>query len=327
METIIGRELQVVDATYACQFDGKGGCTPIDNEETATSEKPCWLHLDYQHPASIDWISTTAVLPQLVREPLSGASTRPRVNRLSEGMMLTLRGINLDSDSRPDQLVTVRIYLTDKLIVSTCHRKFYAIEAVMSDLYNHSGASCTAQWLVEMIDALTDQVIEFIEQLHDQIIDLEDALLEQLIPERGQLALIRKQLIVLRRYMAPQRDVFSRLAIERLAWITDEQRYRLQALADRLGRGLDDVDGSIARTAILADEITVLMADAMNRRTYTMSIMAMIFLPTTFLTGLFGVNLGGIPGNASPVAFATFCVLLLLLIAIVAWWLRRSRWL
>ncbi|KLU19199.1 hypothetical protein ABE79_06380 [Proteus mirabilis] len=70
-----------------------------------------------------------------------------------------------------------------------------------------------------------------------------------------------------------------------------------------------------------------MMADAMNRRTYTMSLMAMLFLPTTFLTGLFGVNLGGIPGNEFPYGFTIFCLSLFVLIVIVTWWLKRSRWL
>ncbi|WP_275272872.1 CorA family divalent cation transporter, partial [Pantoea ananatis] len=103
---------------------------------------------------------------------------------------------------------------------------------------------------------------------------------------------------VMRRYMAPQRDVFSRLASEKLPWMDDSERRRMQEIADRLGRGLDDLDAGVARTAVLADEVASVMAESMNRRTYTMSLMAMIFLPATFLTGLFGVNLGGIPGGA-----------------------------
>jgi zinc transporter len=77
----------------------------------------------------------------------------------------------------------------------------------------------------------------------------------------------------------------------------DTERRRMQEIADRLGRGLDDLEAGVARTAILADEVASAMAESMNRRTYTMSLMAMIFLPATFLTGLFGVNLGGIPGG------------------------------
>ncbi len=64
---------------------------------------------------------------------------------------------------------------------------------------------------MDVCDALTDHSSEFIEQLHDKIIDLEDNLLDQQIPPHRILALLRKQLIVMRRYMAPQRDVYARL--------------------------------------------------------------------------------------------------------------------
>ena len=260
--------------------------------------------LDYAHPASAEWLSTTPLLPDSVREALSGESSRPRVSRQGEGTMITLRSINFNANSRPDQLVTIRVYITDKLIISTRHRKVYSIDQVVNDLQSGAGPTNSGNWLVEISDALTDHTSEFIEDLHDKIIDLEDALLEQQVPKRGQLALIRKQLIVLRRYMAPLRDVFARLASDRLPWMSDDDRRRMQDIADRLGRGLDDLDGSIARTAILSDEITTVMADAMNRRTYTMSLLAMVFLPTTFLTGLFGVNFGGIPGGGNPFGFA-----------------------
>ena len=174
---------------------------------------------------------------------------------------------------------------------------------------------------------MTDHASEFIEQLHDKIIDLEDNLMEQEVPPRGFLALLRKQLIVMRRYMAPQRDVYARLSSERLSWMTDDHRRRMQDIADRLGRGLDEIDGCIARTAVMSDEIAQMMQESLSRRTYNMSLMAMVFLPSTFLTGLFGVNLGGIPGGGSHLGFSLFCIMLVLLIGGVTWWLHRSNWL
>lgn len=327
VNVISGEKLKIQDAVYALQLDGKGGSVPVTDLTQASCEHPCWLHLDYAREESQNWLNSTSLLPDSVRECLGGESMRPRVTRLGDGTMITLRSINFNNDSRPDQLVVIRLYMTDKLVVSTRHRKVYAIDEVLTDLQNGTGPVSSGDLLVQVADALTDHASEFIEDLHDKIIDLEDNLLDQQTPERGQLALIRKQLIVLRRYMAPQRDVFARLASERLPWMTDDDRRRMQDISDRLGRGLDDLDGSIARTAILADEISNLMADAMNRRTYTMSLLAMLFLPTTFLTGLFGVNLGGIPGNTSPIAFATFCFLLVLLCVCVVVWLKRSKWL
>ncbi|MFQ9623735.1 MAG: zinc transporter ZntB [Enterobacteriaceae bacterium] len=178
---------------------------------------------------------------------------------------------------------------------------------------------------MEVCDALTDHASEFIEQLHDRIIDLEDDLLDQQVPPRGFLALLRKQLIVMRRYMSPQRDVYSRLASERLPWMNDDHRRRMQDIADRLGRGLDEIDSCISRTAIMSDEIAQIMQEALSRRTYTMSLMAMVFLPVP-LTGLFGVNLGGIPGNSWHMGLP-FLPNVSRSRGGVTWWLHRSKWL
>ncbi|MGX8942742.1 zinc transporter ZntB [Symbiopectobacterium sp. Eva_TO] len=327
MKPFEGKVLQDSEAVHACQLDGKGGIKPISADGMVDSVNPCWLHLDYSQPGSARWLNETPLLPDGIRNLLAGESARPRVTRLGEGTLITLRSINLNADSRPDHLVALRVFITDTLIISTRRRKIAAINDVLTDLQEGNGPTDSGSWLVSVAEALTDQTSEFIDDLHEKIIDLEDDLLEQKIPARGTLALIRKQLIVLRRYMTPQRDVFSRLSCERLAWMGDDDRRRMQEIAERLGRGLDDLDASVARTSVLADEITSQMTEALNRRIYSMSVLAMIFLPTTFLTGLFGVNLGGIPGGGSSMGFITFCVMLLVLVGGVALWLKRSKWL
>ena len=327
MEAIKGSELNVPDAVFAWLLDGQGGVRPLTDDETVSKDNPCWLHMNYTHPDSAEWLATTPLLPQTVRDALAGESLRPRVSRLGEGTLITLRCINGSTDERPDQLVAMRLYIDERMIVSTRQRKVLALDDVESDLQEGSGPTDCGSWLVDVCDALTDHASEFIEQLHDKIIDLEDNLLEQQVPPRGFLALLRKQLIVMRRYMAPQRDVYARLSSERLSWMTDDQRRRMQDIADRLGRGLDEIDGCIARTAVMTDEIAQMMQESLSRRTYTMSLMAMVFLPSTFLTGLFGVNLGGIPGGGSHLGFSLFCIMLVVLIGGVTWWLHRSNWL
>ena len=327
MEAIKGSDVNIPDAVYAWQLDGKGGVKPLENDDVIDAQHPCWLHLNYTSAESAQWLETTPLLPNQVRHALAGESLRPRVTRLGEGTLITLRCINGSTDERPDQLVAVRLYMDERMIVSTRQRKVLALDDVVSDLQEGTGPVDCGGWLVDVCDALTDHASEFIEELHDKIIDLEDNLLDQEIPPRGFLALLRKQLIVMRRYMSPQRDVFARLASERLPWMNDDQRRRMQDIADRLGRGLDEIDSCIARTAVMTDEITQVMQESLSRRTYTMSLMAMVFLPSTFLTGLFGVNLGGIPGGEYRFGFAAFCLMLVVLIGGVAWWLHRSKWL
>ncbi|EMK6123140.1 zinc transporter ZntB [Salmonella enterica] len=327
MEAIKGSDVNVPDAVFAWLLDGRGGVKPLEDNDVIDSQHPCWLHLNYTHPDSARWLASTPLLPNNVRDALAGESSRPRVSRLGEGTLITLRCINGSTDERPDQLVAMRLYMDERFIVSTRQRKVLALDDVVSDLQEGTGPVDCGGWLVDVCDALTDHASEFIEELHDKIIDLEDNLLDQQIPPRGFLALLRKQLIVMRRYMAPQRDVYARLASERLPWMSDDHRRRMQDIADRLGRGLDEIDACIARTAIMADEIAQVMQESLARRTYTMSLMAMVFLPSTFLTGLFGVNLGGIPGGGWRFGFSLFCILLVVLIGGVTLWLHRSKWL
>lgn len=306
MEAIKGSDVNVPDAVFAWLLDGRGGVKPLEDNDVIDSQHPCWLHLNYTHPDSARWLASTPLLPNNVRDALAGESSRPRVSRMGEGTLITLRCINGSTDERPDQLVAMRLYMDERFIVSTRQRKVLALDDVVSDLQEGTGPVDCGGWLVDVCDALTDHASEFIEELHDKIIDLEDNLLDQQIPPRGFLALLRKQLIVMRRYMAPQRDVYARLASERLPWMSDDHRRRMQDIADRLGRGLDEIDACIARTGIMADEIAQVMQESLARRTYTMSLMAMVFLPSTFLTGLFGVNLGGIPAADGGSAFLCF---------------------
>ncbi|MCW2254962.1 zinc transporter [Providencia alcalifaciens] len=327
MALIYGSLFQGSNPVHAFQLTGDGGFLPIDPNASATQQSPFWLHYDYKDPESEKWLQESDLFNEQVKSALCGCEGRWRILRVGDGVLLTLQTLNTNVGQRPEQLVAFRVFINSRIIVSSRHRKVNSLDAVITDLKEGVGAESTGDWLVEMTDAITDEISDFTDTLHERLIELEDFILNGEIPERGELALLRKQIIVIRRYMAPQRDMFARVATEKLLWIDETDRRRLQDISDRLGRCIEDLDGFVARTAIMSDEITNMMTEMMNRRIYTMSLLAMIFLPTTFLTGLFGVNLGGIPGNEFRFAFSVFCVLLAILIGTVFWWLRRSRWL
>lgn len=314
------------DVIYALTLDGKGGMQPLAAGSEIPGDKPGWLHLDYGNPEAARWLLQTPLLNDAARESLLGQSNRPKLVRMGETVLLILRGINHNKDHRPEEMVALRIFITPDLIISSRRRPLLSEQDVFNQLTLGGGADTTADWLVEVCDALTDRAGEFVEELHDQILDLEEMVLMRDLPANGRLALIRKQLIMIRRYLSPQRDLVARLANEKISWLDEDDRRRLLDIADRLRRWLDDLDAGVARTAVLADEINNLMAEATNRRAYQMSVMALLFLPASFLTGLFGINLGGIPGAESPTAFWVFCGSLVALATGLAVWLKHRRW-
>ncbi|WP_339011557.1 zinc transporter ZntB [Aeromonas popoffii] len=314
------------DVIYALTLDGKGGMQPLAAGSEIPGKSPGWLHLDYGNPEAARWLLHTPLLNEAAKESLLGQSNRPKLVRMGETVLLILRGINHNKDHRPEEMVALRIFITPDLIISSRRRPLLSEQDVFNQLTLGGGADTPADWLVEVCDALTDRAGEFVEELHDQILDLEEMVLMCDLPANGRLALIRKQLIMIRRYLSPQRDLVARLANEKISWLDEDDRRRLLDIADRLRRWLDDLDAGVARTAVLADEINNLMAEATNRRAYQMSVMALLFLPASFLTGLFGINLGGIPGAESPTAFWVFCGSLVALATGLAVWLKHRRW-
>ena len=64
----------------------------------------------------------------------------------------------------------------------------------------------------------------------------------------------------------------------------------------------------------------------MNKTMYVLSIVAGIFLPLGLLTGLLGINVGGIPGTEHPLAFMLVCVLLLIIAGGLVWLFKRMKW-
>ena len=314
------------DVIYALTLDGKGGMQPLAAGSEIPGKSPGWLHLDYGNPEAARWLLQTPLLNDAAKESLLGQSNRPKLVRMGETVLLILRGINHNKDHRPEEMVALRIFITPDLIISSRRRPQLSQQDVFKPLTQGGGAENPADWLVEVCDALTDRAGEFVEELHDQILELEEHVLARDLPANGRLARIRKQLIMIRRYLSPQRDLVARLANEKISWLDEDDRRRLLDIADRLRRWLDDLDAGVARTGVLADEINNLMAEATNRRAYQMSVMALLFLPASFLTGLFGINLGGIPGAESPTAFWVFCGSLVALATGLAVWLKHRRW-
>jgi zinc transporter len=144
---------------------------------------------------------------------------------------------------------------------------------------------------------------------------------------RYELALLRKQTIAIRRYLAPQREAMSRLMMEKLSWITEVYQLRLREISDRLVRHIEDIDAVRERAALAQEELSSTVSEQMNERMYVLSIVAAIFLPLGFFTGLMGINVGGMPGVEDGEAFwvvVAMCVGLMLVLGVV---FRLKKWL
>lgn len=129
-------------------------------------------------------------------------------------------------------------------------------------------------------------------------------------PLRKDIAAIRKSAILLRRYIAPQKEVMNQLRYADFTWLTAKHTRRIQEMQDTLLRALEDLDAIRERSQVVKDELVNTLSDKLNRNLYVISVVTAIFLPLGFLTGLFGINIGGMPGVDNNNTFMLFAYLL-----------------
>jgi len=144
---------------------------------------------------------------------------------------------------------------------------------------------------------------------------------------RRNLLELRRQAISLRRHLSPQRDALARLSSERISWLGERERMQLREVLDRTTRYVEDLEAARERAVVTQEELASRTAEELNRRMYALSIVAGVFLPLSFFTGLLGINVAGIPGAETWWAFVVVCVSLSLLAVGEILLFRRLRWL
>ena len=311
-------------------LDGTGRAKLVDAAAYLRGElkAPCfWVQLDRNYPAVHRWLRDESGLSDVATQGLLAEESRPRCLSFDGGVLLNLRGVNLNPGADPSDMVSIRIWADADRVITARRRNLRAVRDVEENLEVGVGPHCASEFLVAITDRLTERMSQVINDLNDQVDQLEvDLLSEKADDLRTSLRNLRRESIGLRRYIAPQRDAMAALTGEAVDWLTPVDRQLLRGVADRLIRYLEDLDIAREKATFVQDEMSSNLNERMNKNMYVVSVVAGIFLPLTVITGLLGINVAGIPGAESPWAFATVALLLVVVVAGELLLLRRLHW-
>ncbi len=314
----------------AYRLDGNGGGERIATWDALSrndGQGTLWVHLDHSAEAAGDWLREASGLRPLIQEALLAEETRPRCLAVDEGILLNLRGVNLNPGSDPEDMVSIRLWLEKDRVVSTRHRRLMAVEDMRQALAKGHGPQDAGALAVMLAECLTARMDPVLDALQDQLDALEDTIITALSRElRSDLAELRRQTIMLRRYIAPQREALRKLAAEEVDWLPQRRRDRLMEISDRVTRYMEDLDVIRDRASVINDELANRLAERMDRTMYLLSLVTLIFLPLTVISGMLGMNVGGIPGGNIPWAFAAACAFFAVIAGFEIWLLRRLKW-
>jgi zinc transporter len=314
---------------FAYALDGQGGARHVgwpEIEAWQAGEGTLWIHLDRGSARAQQWLNGPSGLQQLVVRALLAHETRPRTVVLPTGLLVILRGANLNPGERPEDMVSLRTWAASDRVITVRRRRLKAERDVVLSLESGLGPLGAGGLLVGLVEHLAERMAPVIERLDSAVDHLEVAgLAEAAETVRPEIAAARRRIIAMRRYIAPQRDALNGLITAPTPILSDADRMRLRECVDRVIRYIENLDSMRERAAVTNDELSARLAEGINRRMYLLAVVAAVFLPLGLLTGLLGVNVGGIPGQGNERAFWIVTVLLVALGTGMLWMLRSRR--
>ena len=287
-----------------------------------------WVHFDYSSQMAKDWIRNKSGIDSVAMDALLTEETRPRTTILNDSFLIALRGVNLNPNSKPEDMVSIRMFISDNLIITTKRRNLLSVDEIIDCLKRGIGPKSSSEFLNELTYRVTSRMENVIGELEDRTDFLEESLVDFGDSKfRSELLAIRRETIILRRYLFPQKEAISKLYHDRVTWLNEYEKLELRETNDQVIRYIEELDTIKDKVALIQEDLANKLSEQMNKKMYVLSIISVIFLPLSFLTGLLGINVGGIPGAENNNAFYIFVGILVLIVSIQLIIFKKNRWL
>ncbi|MGD8978213.1 MAG: zinc transporter ZntB [Gammaproteobacteria bacterium] len=300
---------------FAFDLDGQGGGRALSWEDLETSPSELarpWIHLDLTDPRAQEWLRDRSGIDEAIVLALLEEDTRPRSVLHEDGVLAILRGVNLNPGAEAEDMVAIRIWLEPGRIITTRRRMLQSVRALAEETRKGKGPTGSADFLIRLAWAVGDRVGPVVDQLDEELESAEARFGEDSVTAYGgQFSQLRRRAAQFRRYLGPQRDALQSLSRNHGGLLSSEQAFELREESDRVTRYLEDLDLVRERAMVAQEDLLGRLAQQQNERMYILSIVAAIFLPLSFLTGLFGMNVAGLPGIENPYGFIITCTLML----------------
>ncbi len=286
-----------------------------------------WTHLHVRQQGAREWLEEEAKLEASVVKAMLAEETRPRAVIRDGGVMVIFRAMNLHEGEDPAEMISLRMWIDENRVITTRLRDIKAIEEIRESMAKGEAPRSPDEFLGSITSRLFARMEPFLEELEDSIAATEERMASSSDPDPcdGMLT-IRKRVAIFRRYVTPQRTVLKKLHEHSIPCLCSEQQQHLGEELDRVTRYVEELEELASRMQILNEEVRNAHAERLNNLAYVFSIVATIFLPLGFLTGLMGINVGGMPGVAHPNAFWLFTALCVGLGGLLIIVFKKLKW-
>lgn len=294
----------------------------------------------YLHQEGLDWISVRGLhkpdiistlgdhlgLHLLLQEDLLNTTQRPKMNRLEKSNLIVMKALSFQSDGGLQEEQVSVIFGEDFLVTFEEGPMDYFQSLRQRLIVQQKAEIPSADFLAyTLIDFVVDQYFVVLEQLGEKLQALEDQLLD--FPEKEIMVEIqktKKELIPLRRSIWPLRGIIDELSKDDL--VSSNTALYLRDVYEHVIEAMEMVEIYRDSLSGLVDIYLTSVNNKMNEIMKTLTIIATIFIPLTFITGIYGMNFHFMPEIDWPWGYPFVILIMVLVSGLMLSYFRRKKW-
>ena len=287
-------------------------------------EQPLWLHFNVLDNRARRYFEKLPDLDEEARAVLLGNETRIQARMLDDGFIVILGDLHHDFTLDPEAFGTLRVYVSRRLIITCRRQRVRSVDRVRREVETTRDDRTPLDVFTLLLDEIVEGFVALAADLGERVENLQDRILAGHASEQsGELAQIRHVVARFRRHVLANRTMLQPL-LRRIAATAEAQREQLHAVLEQLEATAQDMDLIMERSRLLQEEITSRLGEATNRNLYLLSIVTTALLPITLITGVFGMNVGGLPLLESKHGFFWVMVLMTVTLVTTMLFLRKK---
>ncbi|HEU4717540.1 MAG TPA: magnesium/cobalt transporter CorA [Bacteroidia bacterium] len=298
-----------------------------------------WINVDGVHNVEIvEHIGKLFNIHPLTMEDLVHTSQRPKFEDFENYLFTIMKMIYEDVNIRQfhdDALVSEQLsilLMSDNTVLSFQEAEAGDVfDIIRSRLRTGKGKirKSGADYLAyAMIDAVVDSYFSVLEKVGDEIEELEESVIDNAVPETlKQLHHLKRQMVYLRKSVWPMRELINSLERSESDLITEPTTVYLRDVHDHIIRVIDTVETYRDLLSGMMDLYMSSISNRMNEVMKTLTIITTIFVPLTFIAGVYGMNFEFMPELHSKIAYPIIWVIMIGITAALVMYFRRKKWL
>ncbi len=324
-------EISIIDYTPD-QLDEKevetlGECMPYLKKESVT-----WINISGIHNLSIiEQLGDHFNIHPLVLEDLVNTDHRPKMDDYEDYLFLLLKMLHSPDEDLSVEVEQVSLILTPKAVISLQEYEGDVFDPVRERIRKSKGRirrKGTDYLTYALIDTIVDHYFKIFEPIGERLEQLHETILEDPKPESLQeIHSLKREMIFIRRSLWPLREIVNSLVRGESKLISDDVVIFLRDVYDHTIQVIDTVETSRDMLTGMQDIYLSSVSNKMNEVMKVLTIIATIFIPMTFLAGLYGMNFKHMPELEWPWSYPVFWVVLIVVFGSMVTYFRRKKWL